>query len=86
MDMARLNGKRRRQLAATRARHELAVELNPTTQAQTGDARSIWNDNAKVHRAKEQRFRPDRPRLLIEKFGRVQGNRVVPKARSKRWD
>jgi hypothetical protein len=38
--MARLNGKRRRELALLRARQEFAKMLNPTTQADTGKVRS----------------------------------------------
>lgn len=56
--MARLNPKRRAQLRALKE----AGERNPSTQVTIGHVRSIWNDPAKVHRAKEQHFKPDRMR------------------------
>jgi len=44
--MARLNAKRRRALAATRARHDVATSLNPSTQADTGQVRSSHKPRA----------------------------------------
>lgn len=47
--MARLNAKRRRKVAMERARHALALEFNPTTQASDGHVRS----SHKVHVAEQ---------------------------------
>lgn len=79
--MARLNPKRRAQLAALK----WSIDRNPTTQAETGHVRSIWNDSAKVHRMQEQRYKPDRMRPLTSVIGRIQDGRVVTKSGTERW-
>jgi hypothetical protein len=86
--MARLNAKRRRALALKLARHELAKDLNPTTQASIGQVRSS-------HKAKvANQLIPSVARAYSPKplnldssgvRGRVVSGRVMPPKKPARW-
>lgn len=86
--MARLNAKRRRALAAKLARQALAVELNPTTQAEVGQVRSSYKPKV------ANQLIPSVARAFTPKplnmdstgvRGRVSGGKLVLPKKPDRW-